>query len=288
MRERAAMAFVLLAMLFLAHPARGQLLDGTLLKIKSSGTLTLGYRESSPPFSFARPDNRPAGYSVDLCIVVAGAIQKKLGLADLKLAWVPVSAENRIQMVVDGKVDIECSTTTASLSRQERVDFSLMTFVDGAGLLTLSGNTVRNAADLAGKRIAVIPETTTEKALAEALRAQFVTATMVRVKDHAQGLAALDEARADAFASDRSVLAALALTSKDPKRFALSRHGFSYEPYGLMVRRNDAAFRLVVNRALADLYRSGAVAPIYERWFGALGQPGEALQAMYFLNALPE
>jgi len=288
MRERAAMAVVLLATLFLASPAQGQVLDGTLLKVKKSGTLTLGYRDASPPFSFARPDGRPAGYSIDLCIVVAGAVQKKLGLADLKLAWVPIGAENRLQAVVDGKVDLECSTTTASLSRQERVDFSLMTFVDGAGLLTRTGTTVRSAADLAGKRIAIIPETTTEKALASALREQFVTATMVRVKDHALGLAALDEGTVDAFASDRSILAALALTSKDPKRFALSSQGFSYEPYGLMMRRNDAAFRLVVNRALAELYRSGEIAPLYERWFGALGKPGEALQAMYFLNALPE
>jgi glutamate/aspartate transport system substrate-binding protein len=288
MRERAAMVVVLLAMLFLAYPARGQLLDGTLLKIKSAGTVTFGYRDSSPPFSFAGPDKRPAGYSIDLCMVIAGAIQKKLGLTDLKLAWVPVSAENRVQMVVDQKVDIECSSTTASLSRQERVDFSLTTFVDGAGLLTLADTTVRGAADLAGKRIAVIPDTTTEKALAAAIKLQFVTVKTVPVKDHAQGLAALDEGRADAFASDRSILAALALTSKDPKRFALSRHAFSYEPYGLMVRRNDAAFRLVVNRALAELYRSGGIVQIYDRWFGPLGQPGEALQAMYLLNALPE
>lgn len=288
MRERASMVVVLLATLCLAHPARAQLLDATLLKIKSSGTLAVGYRDSSPPFSFAGPDNRPAGYSIELCMVVAGAIQKKLGLADLKLAWVPVTAENRVQMVVDKKVDIECSTTTASLSRQERVDFSLMTFVDGAGLLTRSDTTIRGAADLAGKRIAVIPDTTTQKALAEALKAQFVEVKTVDVKDHVEGMAALDEGRADAFASDRSVLAALALSSKDPKRFALSRHSFSYEPYGLMVRRNDAAFRLVVNRALADLYRSGRIAAIYDRWMGALGQPGEALQAMFVLNALPE
>jgi ABC-type amino acid transport substrate-binding protein len=191
-------------------------------------------------------------------------------------------------MVVDGKVDLECSTTTASLSRQERVDFSLMTFVDGAGLLTLADKTVGSTADLGGKRIAVIPETTTERILAEGLKAQSVTATIVPVKDHAQGLAAVDEGRADVFVSDRGVLAGVAFTSKDPKRFALSRNALSYEPYGLMMRRNDAAFRLVVNRALAELYRSGAIIPIYERWLGALGAPGEALQAMYLLNGLPD
>ena len=287
MRERAVVAAVVLASLCLVQPAHAQFLDGTLLKIKSSGTLNLGYRDSSPPFSFTL-EGKPAGYSVDLCTIVSRAIQAKLGLADLKISWIPVNAENRVQMVVDGKVDLECSTTTASLARQERVDFSLMTFVDGAGLITLASKTLASTPDLAGKRIAIIPDTTTEKVLAQGLKSIQVTATMVPVKDHAQGLAAVEEGRADAFVSDRSILAGLAITSKDPKRFALSRNSFSYEPYGLMMRRNDAAFRLVVNRAIADLYRSGAVLQLYDRWFGALGAPGEALQAMYLINALPE
>ena len=274
--------------LVLAGPALGQKLDGTLGKIKASGTLNIGYRESSPPFSFMGPDKRPVGYSIDLCMHVAGVIQKQLGLANLKLAWVPVTAENRIEMVVQGKVDIECGTTTTTLSRQERVDFSLMTFVDGGGLLTTAAANLRGPADLAGKRIAVIPGTTTEKALAEYLKAEFITVQMVRVKDRAEGLAALERGLADAFASDRGVLIGLAVTSKDPTRFALPNLEFSYEPYGLMLRRNDVAFRLAVNRALAGLYRSGGIAPIYERWFGTFGKPSQPLQAMYLLNGLPE
>jgi len=272
----------------LAGPALGQKLDGTLGKIKASGTMNIGYRESSPPFSFTGPDKRPVGYSIDLCMHVAGVIQKQLGLANLKLGWVPVTAANRIDMVAQGKVDIECGTTTASLSRQERVDFSLMTFVDGGGLLTTPAANLRGPADLAGKRIAVIPGTTTEKSLAEYLKTEFVTVQTVRVKDHAEGFAALEGGLADAFASDRGVLIGLAVTSKDPKRFLLPDLVFSYEPYALMLRRNDAAFRLAVNRALAGLYRSGGIAPIYERWFGAFGKPTQALQAMYLLNGLPE
>jgi len=278
----------LLASLVLAGPALGQNLDGTLKKIKTSGTLTIGYRESSPPFSFMGPDKRPVGYSIDLCMHVAGVIQKQLGLANLKLGWVPVTAANRIDMVAQGKVDIECGTTTASLSRQERVDFSLMTFVDGGGLLTTPAANLRGPADLAGKRIAVIPGTTTEKSLAEYLKTEFVTVQTVRVKDHAEGFAALEGGLADAFASDRGVLIGLAVTSKDPKRFLLPDLVFSYEPYALMLRRNDAAFRLAVNRALAGLYRSGSIAPIYERWLGTFGKPSQPLQAMYLLNGLPE
>lgn len=278
----------LLASMLLAGPALGQKLDGTLGKIKASGAMNVGYRESSPPFSFMGPDKRPVGYSIDLCMHVAGAIQKQLGLADLKLAWVPVTSENRIDMVVQGKVDIECGTTTASLSRQERVDFSLMTFVDGAGLLTTKAANLRGPADLSGKRIAVIPGTTTEKALAAYLKAEFIAAQVVRVNGPAEGLAALERGSADAFASDRGVLIGLAVTSKDPSRFTLPNLEFSYEPYALMLRRNDATFRLAVNRALAGLYRSGGIAPIYERWFGAFGKPTQALQAMYLLNGLPE
>jgi ABC-type amino acid transport substrate-binding protein len=279
---------IVLAALAWTGPVTGQVLDGTLKKIKSTATFNLGYRESAPPFSFPGPDKRQVGYSVDLCMKIASAVQKQLGLADLKLNWVPVTAENRIDMVVQGKIDLECGTTTATLSRQERVDFSLMTFVDGGSLLTKAELDLRGVGDLAGKRIAVIPGTTTEAALTKFLKAEFVTAELVRVKDPAEGVAAIEKGAADAFASDRGLLIGIAVTSKDPKRFGLANVLFSYEPYGFMMRRNDAAFRLAVNKALAQLYRSGEIAPIYERWFGSFGKPTAAIQAMYLLNGLPE
>jgi ABC-type amino acid transport substrate-binding protein len=268
-------------------PALGQVLDGTLKKIKESSTFTLGYLETAPPFSFPGPDKRPVGYSIELCTHVASAIQKQLGI-NLKLNWVPVTAENRIDMVAQGKVDIECGTTTASLSRQERVDFSLMTFVDGAGLLIMADSKLRGVPDLAGKKIAIIPGTTTEKALTKFLKEEFVTVEQVRVKNHVEGRTALEKGSVDAFASDRGILIGLAVTAKDPARFTLANVIFSYEPYGFMVRRNDGAFRLAVNRALADLYRSGSIAAVYDRWFGAFGKPSAAIQAMYLLNGLPE
>jgi ABC-type amino acid transport substrate-binding protein len=288
MRNFKAVLFALLMALVLTAGARGQDLDGTLKKIKTSGTFAIGYREAAPPFSFPGPDKRPVGYSIDICMHVASAIQKQLGMDNLKLNWVPVTAENRIDMVTQGKVDIECGTTTMTLSRQERVDFSLMTFIDGAGLLTTAGTNWRGVADLTDKRIAVIPSTTTEKALNDFLKKEFITVKVIPVKDHLEGLAAVEKGLADAFAGDRGTLAGIAITSKDPKRFALANVIFSYEPYGLMLRRNDAAFRLAVNRALAELYRSGGFIPIYERWFGMFGKPSEAIQAMYLLNGLPE
>src|SRR5262245_20991143 len=144
-------------------------MQGTLEQIKASNTLNLGYREAAPPFSFPGPDRSPVGYSVDLCTYVANSLQKQLGIS-FKLNWVPVTADNRLDMVTQGKVDIECGTTTASLSRQQRVDFSLLTFVDGGGLLTRSDFNLRATTDLADKRIAVIPGTTTETALTKFLK----------------------------------------------------------------------------------------------------------------------
>ena len=287
MKNTKAVLGALLVLLVITKAAPGQELDGTLKKIKDSATFTLGYLESAPPFSFPGPDKRPVGYSIDLCTQVASAIQKQLG-TNLKLNWVVVTAENRIDMVAQGKIDIECSTTTASLSRQERVDFSLMTFVDGGSLMTLADSKLGGVPDLAGKRIAVIPGTTTETALTKFLKEAFVTAELVPVKNHVEGRSAIETGSVDAFASDRGILIGLAVTSKDPTRFGLAHVLFSYEPYGLMLRRNDASFRLAVNKALAELYRSGGIAPIYEKWFGGFGKPTEAIQAMYFLNGVPE
>jgi ABC-type amino acid transport substrate-binding protein len=285
-KEKILFAIPLLAVLFVAR-VNAQQLDGTLKKIKDSSTFTLGYLTSAPPFSFPGPDKDPVGYSIELCKQVASKIQQQLGIT-LKLNWVPVTPENRIDMVASGKVDMECGTTTASLSRQERVDFTLMTYVDGGGLLTKSDADFRSSKDLANKRVAIIPGTTTETAFAKFLKEEFVTVELVRVKTHVEGIQAIEKGAADAFASDRGILIGLAVTSKDPTKFALAGLLFSYEPYGFMVRRNDGAFRLAVNRALAALYRSGDIAPIYEKWFGAFGKPTPAIQAMYLLNGLPE
>jgi ABC-type amino acid transport substrate-binding protein len=280
-------ALVIVMPLLSVPSVQAQELDGALKRIKSTGTLNLGYLADVTPFSFLGPDKKPAGYSIDLCTKVASAIQKQLSV-NLKLNWVAVTAENRISMVEQSKVDIECGVTTATLSRQEKVDFSLMTFVDGGTILTLANSPLKDLSDLAGKKVAVIPGTTTEKELAAYLKEQFITVVTVPVKDHIEGRTALENAAVEAFASDQGILIGLALTAKDPKRFAIADGLFSYEPYGFMLHRNDPALRLAVNRALAALYRTGDILPIYDHWFGALGKPSDAMQAMYLLNGLPE
>jgi ABC-type amino acid transport substrate-binding protein len=280
-------ALLIVMTLFAAQSVEAQALDGTLKRIKASGTINLGYMQFAPPFSLLGADKMPAGYSVDLCKHVASVIQKQLNVT-LKLNWVEVTTENRINMVDQGKVDLECTTSTVTLSRQDKVDFSLMTYVDGGTFLTLATSPIRSLSDLSGKRIAVIPGTTTEKALAKFLKDEFITAVTVPVKDHTEGRTALENGSVAALASDQGILIGLALTTSDPKRFSLSDRMISYEPYAFMLHRNDAAFRTAVNRALAGLYRSGEVMAIYDRWFGVLGKPGDAIKAMYMLNGLPE
>jgi ABC-type amino acid transport substrate-binding protein len=263
-----------------------QELSGTLKKIKDSGTIVIGYREQSVPFSFRDSDGKPAGYSVDLCRRIVTGVEQQLKLSKLETKWVAVTPENRIQSVVNGTIDLECGSTTNSLSRQEQVDFSHMIFVDGGSLL-IKADRVAAMQNLDGKKIAVIPGTTTEPAVRAALQKAFVTAEIVPVKDHREGLAAVESGSADAYASDRVILIGLVVTAK-AGQFAIGEQYLSYEPYGLMLRRGDAPFRLAVNRVLSSLYRSREVMQIYGRWFGKLGEPGNLLIAMYALHALPE
>ena len=280
-----ALIFAVLTLL-VATPAVAQ--EGTLKKIKDSKTITLGYRESSRPFSFVGDDKKPAGYSVDLCLRIADGVQQQLGLPNLQIKWVPVTPENRMRAVTSGTIDLECGSTTNTLSRQEQVDFSNLIFVDGSTLLVTASSGIRNLGDAIGKRMAVIPGTTTEPALTQALQKSFVNAQVVKVKDHAEGLAALESGTADAYASDKVILVGLVMQAKDPRKFQLLDEFLSYEPYSLMLRRNDSAFRLAVNRVLARLYRSNQIGEIAGRWFAPLGRPTGLLAAMYILNALPD
>ena len=288
MRRGMLIGLAVLTMLAVATAGHAQMLTGTLKKVSDSGILTLGYRENVPPMSATGADGKPVGYSIDLCQEIAVAVQQELKRANLAVRWVPVTPDNRVDAVANGTVDIECGVTTATLGRQQKVDFTLMTFIDGATIMVVEGAGIGGVADLAGKRIAVVTGTTTTKVLADFLREQSIAATVVSVRDHDEGLAALDASKVDAYVSDRAILIGLALRVRGTKRLALLPDSLSYEPYGFMVRRDDSAFRLVANSALARLYRSGAIGTIYAKWFGAFGRPSPALILMYAIQGLPE
>jgi glutamate/aspartate transport system substrate-binding protein len=254
-------------------------------RIKATKTVTFGYRDSSVPFSFMGTDQKPAGYSVDLCNRVADDLKRDLQMPDLAVKWAPVTVENRVASVQNGTIDLECGSTTNTLSRQSQADFSLTTFVTGASLLTLKETVTAN---LSGLRIAVIPGTTTEGAVKEAMDKSSISVQLVPVKDHSDGRTALENKTADAYASDREILIGLALTARNPADFALVDRYFSYEPYALMLRRGDPDFRIAVNRSLARLYRSGDIMVIYRRWLGALGAPNALELATWAIEGLPE
>jgi glutamate/aspartate transport system substrate-binding protein len=262
--------------------------SSTLDRIKDTATVTFAYREGAAPFSFRDRDGKVRGYSVELCARVAAAIQKELGIAALKIDWLPVDAETRLDAITSGKADVVCGTTTMTLGRMQTVEFSLPIFVDGGSVLVRSKSKINEVADLKGRRVAVIAGTTTEQALTRVLSAAGATATLVPVRSGAEGMAMLMQGKSDAYAGDRVVLAALRLHAPDPSQFEFIGNDFSYEPYALALRRDDPDFRLAVNRALAAIYRSGDIDPIFQRWLAPLGKPGPLLHAMYYLNALPE
>jgi glutamate/aspartate transport system substrate-binding protein len=272
--------------LLLAAPAAAQ--AGTLDKIRESGVITMGYVASSAPFSFVDENGQPQGYSVDLCRAIASGIRTQTKLASIETHWVPLTIQNRLQAVASGKVDIECSTTTWTLSRQALVDFSLITFLDGASILTQASTPAGRIGDFSGKRIAVITGTTTEKVLREALSRRSVDAEVVTVGDRAEGLKLLDTSKVDGFASDRTALIGIVLRSKTGHSFKLLDEDFSVEQYALALPRDDHEFRLAVNRVLARLYRTGAIQQIYNQWLGKLGPPSLLLSATYFIQSISE
>jgi ABC-type amino acid transport substrate-binding protein len=228
------------------------------------------------------------GYSIDLCQRVVAGLQQKLELPQIDVKWVEVNTANRFERVADGTIDLECGTSTITLSRQKQVNFSLMTWADGGSFLVKPDFSVRALADLTGKKIAVIQGTTTDRALRQALKDRLVNAEVVPVKEHLDGLNAVAKGAADAYASDQTVLVGLAIAVSGQIQLKMAEMQFSFEPYGLTLRRNDPDFKLAVDEVLARLYRSGQILDIYDRWFGKLGKPSPAIFAVYNLAGLPE
>ena len=269
----------------LADPAAAQ----TLEKIRKQGTIKLGYVENAAPFSYAEGDGEPKGYSVELCRAVVDGLAGQLKRESLKIQWVKLTLQNRIEAVRKKEVDIECGTATWTLSRQQLVDFSLITFVDGASLLLRAQSEVGRIADLDGKRIAVIAGTTTEPALRAALARRSVKAELVSIKTRDEGIALLGRNEVEALASDRTALIGLVVMGGGSSgSFKLLDQDFSIEQYALMLPRGDHDFRLAVNRQLARVYRSGEIEKIYGRWLGPLGPPSVLLSATYYIQSLSE
>jgi len=259
---------------------------GTLDGIRERGAITIGYVDGAAPFSHVGPDKQPGGYSVELCKQVAAGIRSQLSMPKLDIKWVRLTVQDKLDAVAKGRVDLECSTTTWTLGRQRHVDFSLITFVDGATVLANGKSELFRFADYEGKRIAAMRGTTTMDALKQSLAQRSMKATVVPVSTRAEGLELLKSGKVDGFASDRIVLIDLAI--QDGGSLRLLDDDFSIEQYALALPRGDHDFRLAVNRVLARLYRTGEIMSIYDGSLGRLGRPGMLLQAMYFIQAISD
>ena len=260
----------------------------TLAKIKSAKTINVAFSGDSLPFSYVAEGNKPAGYSIDLCQRVIGAIGRAVGEPNLKVNWIVGTAAERVQMVASGKADMDCANTTVTQTRLKVVDFSNLIFVDGGGFLVTSDAPINRFTDLNGKKIAVIKGTTTEKRLTDAMKTYLVNAQVTTISDGSEGVALLGSGAVDAFAGDKIKLIGLAAQAKDPDKYAMLMEDLSFEPYALALPRGDAAMRLEVNKALTQVYVSGDIDVIFRAWLGKLGRPSGLLAAMYLLNAIPE
>lgn len=258
-----------------------------LADVKKRGTIRFGYSETSAPFSYKGKDGAPVGYSVELCKRVAAGIQAAAGIATLGQEWVPLTPATRLEAVASGRVDIECGTTTATLARREKVDFSLPIFLDSAAIMARRSSAA-TVPELQGRKVAVAEGTTTLAAVERGLARRFVKAEIVKVKTVAEGFELLKAGKVDALGGDRTALVGTFLLGGGAEGLTVLSEDFSYEPYALVLPRGDAALRLAVDRVLAQIYRSGEIESIYTQWLGPLGRPTPALLAMYMVSAIPE
>ena len=256
---------------------------GALDRIGAAETIRVAYAPNAYPISFKDAAGVPRGYAIDLCRQVLTSVQGALGLEALEIAWLAGNTPRRVAAVANGEADLECGTTTMTLARQRRVDFSNIVFVESGGVLVRSDRGLRGLAELDGLTIGVVPDTTTERRLRLELSEAQVDAELVPIRDAKDGRRRLLEDELDAIAGDRLVLIGQVAKAGNTERFAMLDADFSIEPYAFALPRNDADFRLEVNRGLAEVYRSGEVDRIFQRWFGEESQPTRLLETIYFL-----
>jgi glutamate/aspartate transport system substrate-binding protein len=271
----------------MASSALAQDLTGRLAQIAERGTIVLGHRESSKPFAYLDENQKPIGYSIDLCMKIVEEVEKTVG-RDLEVRFVPVNPKTRIALMANGTIDLECGSTTNNLTRQEQVEYLPITFITGTKILTRKDSGIQSIDDLDGKSIALAQGTTNERVIKAAVEKKGLDVKMLPVRDHAEGMLSLETDRVDAYSTDHILLHGLIAKSRTPEEFAVVGDFLSYDPYALMVPRNESAYELVGKRALAEVFRSGEINTIYDKWFGPLGvEQTDLLKAAFQIQALP-
>jgi len=277
-----------LALLLAAGSVQAQGLQGRLKNIADSKSITIAYRADATPFSFTDDKQQVVGFSIDLCKRVVNMIERQIKVPGLQVKWLPVTIQTRFDAVAKGQADMECSSSTVTLSRLKLVDFSSYIFLETTSLLTRSGSGLRSLSDMSGKRIAVVSGTTNERAVRSQLARREINATVMPFATRDEAFSALEDGKADAFASDRLLLVGAGIRARDPKSFYMLPDELSFEPYGIVLPRGDSDFRLAVNTALSHLYGSGEIVEIFGRWFRQFGDPGPVIRAMYLIGTIPE
>ena len=239
----------------------------TLQKIKETGTINVGHRESSIPFSYLDGNQKPVGYSMDLCNKVVEAVKKELKMPALVTKLTPVTSQTRIPLMTNGTIDLECGSTTNSLERQKQVAFGVTTFVSPVRMVVKADSGIKSLSDLNGKAVATTTGTTSDRYIKQNEKGQSIDVKNVYGKDHAESFLMVETGRAAAFVMDEVLLAGFIASAKNPKDFALAGPALSTEPYGIMLRKDDPQFKAVVDKTLTDLMKSGEINKIYAKWF---------------------
>src|SRR5437763_614701 len=249
----------------LALPVIAQ--EGTLKKIKDSGSITIGHRDASIPFSYYDDRQQPVGYAVDLCLRIVDAVKSELKMPRIDVKYQLVTSANRIPLMANGTIDLECGSTTNNLARQEQVWFTITHFVTANRWIAKKSANIRSLPDLKGKTIVSTAGTTNIKQITEINGAQNLGMNIISANGHPEAFQMVETGRAVAFVMDDILLYSLAAQSRTPADYAISSEALSVEPYGIMLRKDDVAFKKVVDAAMVDTYRSGAINAIYDRWF---------------------
>ena len=274
---RRTFALVLATALLAALPAWAQELSGTLKRVKDTGTVTLGYRVSSIPFSYLNKRGEPIGYAIELCKAVVEEIAAELDGMALAIAYKAVTPETRIPAVVSGQIDLECGSTTSNFERKKLVAFSPVFFVSGTKLLVKRGSGIASWRDLGGKTVVVTAGTTNAAAIRAITEKQKLAVTLVTGSDHQHSFDILKSGGADAFATDDALLYGLVAASKSGATYHVVGDFLSYDPYALMFRKDDADFAAVVERSFARLAASRDIVQLYDKWFLQRLPTGERL-----------
>lgn len=251
----------------LAVPALAAEPTGTLKKIKDTGSISLGHRESSIPFSYYDDKQQVIGYSHEIMLSAVGAIKAELKLADLKIRTVPVTSQNRIPLLQNGTIDMECGSTTNNTERQKQVSFSTTIFIIGTRLLTKKDSGIKDFPDLAGKNVVTTAGTTSERLLRKYNDDNKLGMSIISAKDHGESFLTLETGRAVAFMMDDALLYGELAKAKKPGDWTVVGTPMSREAYGCMVPKDDAAFKKVVDGAIVKLMGSGEIEKIYAKWF---------------------